>query len=281
MALVAAKCTQCGGSLKVDDSKDAGICPFCGTAFVTEKVIQNYNIHVTNNIDTVIVQHSEKNEMIERCKGFLELKNYDSLYNTANGALNKYPNELYFYVCCLLSIMEQSPNPRITDSYTYGGFGHLLKTANTFRNRATEWERKILNDAERYQSDPSIQIQYPSLTNYYELKWHISYEKAKKLKRKRDIKFALKYVLTGVRSFFLFWLPLIILIGTAVVAYMFRDAEVSNNTIIYIAVVPLLYSVIAFVSSIYVLYTSIRESAKTDKPVIESLSDFISNKINY
>ena len=62
---------------------------------------------------------------------------------------------------------------------------------------------------------------------------------------------------------------------------MFRDAEVSNNTIIYIAVVPLLYSVIAFVSSIYVLYTSIRESAKTDKPVIESLSDFISNKINY
>ena len=141
MALVAAKCTQCGGSLKVDDSKDAGICPFCGTAFVTEKVIQNYNIHVTNNIDTVIVQHSEKNEMIERCKGFLELKNYDSLYNTSYGVLNKYPNELFFYVCCLLSIMEQ--NPRIIDINAFYNFEFILKTAKTFKNKATKWEHKI------------------------------------------------------------------------------------------------------------------------------------------
>lgn len=68
MAFVAAKCTQCGGSLQVDNSKDAGICPFCGTAFVTEKVIKNYNIHITNKIDTVVVQNSEKGRMKERCK---------------------------------------------------------------------------------------------------------------------------------------------------------------------------------------------------------------------
>ena len=48
MAFVAAKCTQCGASIQVDETKEAGICQYCGTAFVTEKAINNYNI--TNNI---------------------------------------------------------------------------------------------------------------------------------------------------------------------------------------------------------------------------------------
>lgn len=44
MSLVQAKCTNCGANIKVDDTKEAGICEACGTAFITEKVIQNYNI---------------------------------------------------------------------------------------------------------------------------------------------------------------------------------------------------------------------------------------------
>ena len=46
MALTAAICTQCGAQIQVDESKEAGICPNCGTAFITEKVIHNF---VTNN----------------------------------------------------------------------------------------------------------------------------------------------------------------------------------------------------------------------------------------
>lgn len=46
MALKPAICTQCGGQIEVDDSKEAGICQFCGTAFITEKVINKY---VTQN----------------------------------------------------------------------------------------------------------------------------------------------------------------------------------------------------------------------------------------
>lgn len=53
MALVPAKCTQCGGNIEVDDTHEAGICKFCGTSFVTEKVINNYN--VTNNINANVV----------------------------------------------------------------------------------------------------------------------------------------------------------------------------------------------------------------------------------
>lgn len=50
MAMVAAKCTECGAALNVDESKEAGICPYCNTAFITEKVIHN---HVTNNVTNI------------------------------------------------------------------------------------------------------------------------------------------------------------------------------------------------------------------------------------
>ena len=46
MGFVAAKCTQCGANIEVDDTKEAGICKFCGTAFVTEKAINNYNRNI-------------------------------------------------------------------------------------------------------------------------------------------------------------------------------------------------------------------------------------------
>ena len=49
MALVAAICTQCGASIEVDATKEAGICQHCGTAFITEKVINNYQTTITNN----------------------------------------------------------------------------------------------------------------------------------------------------------------------------------------------------------------------------------------
>ncbi len=54
MALIPAKCTQCGANIQVDDKKEAGICESCGTAFITEKVINNYN--VTNNYNIANAQ---------------------------------------------------------------------------------------------------------------------------------------------------------------------------------------------------------------------------------
>lgn len=41
MALVAAKCTQCGANIEIDNTKETGICQYCGTAFITEKAINN------------------------------------------------------------------------------------------------------------------------------------------------------------------------------------------------------------------------------------------------
>ncbi len=51
MGFIPAKCTQCGANITVDDTQDAGVCEYCGTAFVTEKAINNYNTYITNNYD--------------------------------------------------------------------------------------------------------------------------------------------------------------------------------------------------------------------------------------
>ena len=64
MPFVPAICTQCGAPIVVDDTKDAGICNHCGTAFITEKAIYNYNYvnnttNITNTNNTYNVQDSE------------------------------------------------------------------------------------------------------------------------------------------------------------------------------------------------------------------------------
>lgn len=60
MAFVAAKCTECGAAIEVDQSKEAGICPYCKTAFVTEKVINNYVTNIGKiNIGTLNVQQRD------------------------------------------------------------------------------------------------------------------------------------------------------------------------------------------------------------------------------
>lgn len=46
-----AKCLNCGADIEVDENKDAGNCPMCGEAFITQKVINNYQIGVRKNIN--------------------------------------------------------------------------------------------------------------------------------------------------------------------------------------------------------------------------------------
>ena len=45
MPIVPAQCTNCGGLLQIDSSKDAAICPFCGTPYIVEKAINNYRVN--------------------------------------------------------------------------------------------------------------------------------------------------------------------------------------------------------------------------------------------
>ncbi len=75
MALVPAKCTQCGANIEVDETKDAGICQYCGTAFITEKAINNYNINTKDiiiNSNNVNVSQVDIEASIEAAKKLVE-----------------------------------------------------------------------------------------------------------------------------------------------------------------------------------------------------------------
>lgn len=54
MALLPAKCPECGGFVEVDSEKKLGICQHCGQPFVVEDAIQTFNnyYNTTNNYNT-------------------------------------------------------------------------------------------------------------------------------------------------------------------------------------------------------------------------------------
>lgn len=55
MELKMALCPNCGGEIKVDPSNEAGVCPYCGTPFIMEKAIINYNtIHNSTNYNNYV-----------------------------------------------------------------------------------------------------------------------------------------------------------------------------------------------------------------------------------
>ncbi len=53
MPIVQARCTNCSANLQIDNTKDAAICPYCGTPYVVEKAINYFN--TTNHISANVV----------------------------------------------------------------------------------------------------------------------------------------------------------------------------------------------------------------------------------
>ncbi|MCR5151513.1 MAG: hypothetical protein K6B52_09880 [Clostridiales bacterium] len=71
MPLVKAQCTNCGGTLEVDNSKEAAVCPFCNTPYIVEKAINNYTTNVTNNIqaqNVTIIGGKDFNQLFNSAK---------------------------------------------------------------------------------------------------------------------------------------------------------------------------------------------------------------------
>lgn len=64
MALIAGRCTQCGGLLEIDSTGSMFVCPYCHTPFVVEKVVNYYNY--TRNVD----------DWVRSAEAFLELKEF-------------------------------------------------------------------------------------------------------------------------------------------------------------------------------------------------------------
>lgn len=96
MPLVPAKCTSCGGSLNVDSIHKKALCPYCGTAFMVEQAINNYNItnHNTFNMQggTVIIGEDKRGELISAADNFLRLRMFESAEKNYRQVTTKYPD---------------------------------------------------------------------------------------------------------------------------------------------------------------------------------------------
>ena len=108
MPLVNAKCTNCGAPLQVDNSHEAAVCPYCNSAYIVEKAIQNYNYHITNNItaQNVIVAgkgEMEKERLLQNAKTQLGFNDTASARSTYQQVTEDYPDE-YRGWCGLASV---------------------------------------------------------------------------------------------------------------------------------------------------------------------------------
>ncbi len=92
MGFIPARCTQCGAEIKVDSSKEAGICEHCGTPFITEKIINK--TYVTNNFHgaTVNIINGDARNFLKLAETYLKSNSGEEAYNYASKALELEPN---------------------------------------------------------------------------------------------------------------------------------------------------------------------------------------------
>jgi len=91
--LVPAICTQCGAQVSIDNTKEAAVCPACGTPFIVEKAVRNYNTTVVNNnyIEHAVVGSNSKSEAIERFCFYLKINDQAKLSNEIKTFQDKWP----------------------------------------------------------------------------------------------------------------------------------------------------------------------------------------------
>ena len=88
MTLVPAICTQCGSKLEVDPGKEAAICPYCKTPFITQKAINHYSTTNVTNIDRFhaevvnMTDDSSRDNRVKAGETFISLNDYVSAEKT-------------------------------------------------------------------------------------------------------------------------------------------------------------------------------------------------------
>lgn len=161
MGLVAAKCTQCGANIKVDDTKDAGICEFCGTPFVTEKVINNYNTYVTNNFAgaNINVAGANADNLLKMAENAIEAENGSEALNYVNKALEANPesSKAWILKMKIVKLQDDLHNNQL-DTFSVN-----VQETTTYGNKAIEYASA--EEKEEVQQD--VYMYYLKLSEEY------------------------------------------------------------------------------------------------------------------
>lgn len=144
MALLQAKCTNCGGELTVDDGKKAAVCQFCGEAFIVEEAVNNYiTNHITNNTvnnnigDGAVVNVYENAKsipaLLERVMQFLEDKDWDSADKYCEEILDMDPQNAQAYLGKLMAELHIPKKEDLVNHKTFSSsvnYQRILKYAD-------------------------------------------------------------------------------------------------------------------------------------------------------
>lgn len=114
MALRAAKCENCGGQIQVDDSVEKGRCPYCGTEYYAEKIINN--TYITNNYDgaTIISQGASVENYLNLAADFLKYGNIIEAEKYVNEALPLAPTDASIWNLKKTVLLQKRPEQSIS-----------------------------------------------------------------------------------------------------------------------------------------------------------------------
>ena len=93
MPLVKATCTNCGGSLEVDNASEAAVCPYCGQAYIVEKAIQQFQVTNQNHIENAYFVNDEYERLKEAAEYLLSKKDYDGAFTKYSKIQSDYPQK--------------------------------------------------------------------------------------------------------------------------------------------------------------------------------------------
>lgn len=113
MGLIAAKCSECGAPIEVDETRKFGFCPNCGTKYVTQDVVQNvrqnYYTIQQNQIENAVFQGGDtERTCFERFDAFRRLGQLAQARGVAEQMRKKFPQKAVTWYCSLYEAYELS-----------------------------------------------------------------------------------------------------------------------------------------------------------------------------
>jgi len=221
MALVAAKCTECGAAIQVEDTKDAGICNFCGTAFVTQKVINEHHTHITKHVTKNVFGQKGKSadDYCDNGETFLKLGDWDKAIEAFEQATTLEPSNYLGWLGLFKSYTENFTDLDDTEHEEY--YRRALAVANDdekkiIKTLCDEFIRKSKTHREKQEKlEQSRQVEIEAATKEKQIIFN-------KLRKRTNLFFALSMPLIvmailGLAMSFMFW-QLLVPIGATCLA---------------------------------------------------------------
>jgi predicted RNA-binding Zn-ribbon protein involved in translation (DUF1610 family) len=150
MPLVAAKCTSCDSNLAVDAAKDAAICEYCGTAFITEKAINNYNtvnqiyaqnVNVYGDVNGAERRSAELSRLIANLQQHAAFGDRDNVWKAGTTLTKEYPSDYrawWEYAKAMLVLLKKSiADNGVINITGYTNFINANELFKTYNNALT------------------------------------------------------------------------------------------------------------------------------------------------